>query len=328
MLQIGKDFAADKPKILFTGGLHAREWISPTYVYLVAEWLVDNYGSNPHATDVVDNFHLFLMPMCNPDGHEYSVTTDRMWRKNSPAGDPDFREKPWRPASGAQSGAPESVDLNRNFNSKHRAAVIATGRGSWSDKLTDDTFLGSSAASAFETKALEALMTKHAFDVVCDHHSYGCFILHSPGDDTKPLAKVDKTAATRYSTFGAHMKDLLDDKAKTNKTVRAIPDTWTLSQASLFYKTLRGVAAEDSVVPGSIKDFGFYLARPAATHRALCFTLELPPVHFAGSPGFELPDSRIRAVFRMCLGNSLALIKHARVASPTAAQYGAFSAVP
>ena len=33
---------ATKPKVLICGGQHAREWIGPTYTYLVAEWLIDN----------------------------------------------------------------------------------------------------------------------------------------------------------------------------------------------------------------------------------------------------------------------------------------------
>jgi hypothetical protein len=307
LVKIGTDFHLPKPRILFTGGLHAREWIGPTYTFLVAEWLVDNYAANPLAQDLVDNFHVWIVPMVNPDGHEYTVTTDRMWRKNSPPGDPDFRLSPTTAVVGRQAGAPESVDINRNFDSAQRAAVIATGRGSWSSDINDDTYL---------------------FDVVVDHHSFGCFILHSPGDDTRTLSTIDATAATRYATFGARMKSLLDTKSRSNPSMPGRTDTWTLQQAALFYHHLRSVPLPDSVVPGSIKDFAFYLPRPAAPHRTLCFTLELPPLHFRGSPGFELPERAIRAVFRTCLPNSLALIKCAQVASPTAAQYNAFSGVP
>ena len=376
--------APGKPRVLFTGGMHAREWISPTYVYLIGEWLIDNYAANPIAKDIVDNHVLNLVPMCNPDGHEYSVTTNRMWRKNSPAGDPDFQTAPAAAAAGVQAGAPESVDLNRNFDTARRAAVLASGRGVWSNTLTDDSYVGSSAASSFEATTLQTLISNEQVDVMIDYHAFGCFALNSPGDDTRPLMVIDPHAGRRNSSFTTRMKALLDHQAGLNHTTRpGTADTWTVSQASLFYATLRGLAPADSLVPGSIKDFAFYAptgrfivatatsnlnvrSGPGLGHavidslprgtivettaasggfrqlhtggwvsstflrpaRPLCFTLELPPMHYAGSPGFELPEGLIRTVFRMCLGTSLALIKHARQGAVSAADFFPFRAVP
>jgi hypothetical protein len=333
LLKIGKDFGKnDKPKILLTGGMHAREWISPSYTYLVAEWLIDQYGKTPEATDIVDNFHLFVVPMCNPDGHEYTVTTNRMWRKNSPEGEPDFQRVPGGPKVGVQKGAPESVDLNRNFNTKNRAAVIKTGKGKWSTDPDSDEFAGT--ATAAETKILEKLLTAEKVDVMVDHHSYGCFVLHSPGDDHTPLATIDAAAGTRYGVFTGHMKRVLNARAKVSQTTRKTPDTWVVDQAALFYKNLYAkvygikMTPEESVVIGSIKDFAFYQSRPKAKHRPLCFTLEMPPMHYTGSPGFELPEGRISTVFKIVLPITLALVKHALTDSPTAVQWNAFNHLP
>ena len=197
--------------------------------------------------------------MCNPDGHEYTVTTYRLWRKNSPAGDPDFQTSPGTAAAGIQSGAPESVDLNRNFDSANRAAVIASGRGSWSNTLNDDTYVGTSGGSAFEASALQTLILTEKFDIMADYHAYGCFVLHSPGDDGRSLATIDAHADSRNQAFTTQMKALLDHQALTNHTTRsATADTWTISQASHFYSTLLSVPLADSLVPGSIKDFAFY----------------------------------------------------------------------
>jgi hypothetical protein len=333
LLKVGTDFGKKtKPKILLTGGMHAREWISPTYTFLVAEWLIDQFGSKSEAKDIVENFHLFFIPMCNPDGHEYSVTTNRMWRKNSPEGDPDFQTAPGTKAAGVQKGAPESVDLNRNFNTKNRAAVLKSLKGQWSDDVDDDSFVGT--ATAAETTILEKLMTAEKFDVMVDHHSFGCWVLHSPGDDHRPLATIDATAATRYGVVTGHMAKLLNAGSKKNPTTRKAPDTWEVEQASLFYMKLRAklggvkMTPEESVVPGSIKDFAFYQSRPKGAHRPLCFTIEMPPLHYTGTPGFELPEGKISAVFKIALPNTLALIKHALTASPTEAQWNAFSHLP
>lgn len=332
LLKVGTDFKKDKPKILLTGGMHAREWIGPSYTYLVAEWLIDQYGSKPEAKDIVDNFHVFFIPMCNPDGHEYSVTTNRMWRKNSPEGDRDFQLVPGGKPAGVQKGAPESVDLNRNFNTKNRAAVLKSGQGKWSADPHDDDFAGTGTAA--ETKILETFLSAEKVDVMVDHHSFGCWVLHSPGDDHTPLKSIDAAAGKRYATFSGHMEKLLNAGSKKNPTTRKAPDTWEVEQASLFYKTLYAkvlgvkLKPEESVVPGSIKDFAFYQSRPKAKHKPLCYTLELPPVHYKGSPGFDLPENKIATVFKIVLPVTLALIKYARTDSPTDAEWNAFAHLP
>ena len=304
------------------------------FTYLVAEWLVDNYGRNAIATEVLDNCLLHLVPMANPDGHEYSVTTYRLWRKNSPAGDPDYQATPGGPALGVQAGAPESVDVNRNFHGANRATVIASGRGSFSTNPDDDTYAGVSGGSSFEASRLEALMIRENFDAVLDVHSHGCFVMHSPGDDPRRLSAIHAPTSVRYNQFTSNMHALITTAAATHFTTRpGTPDTWTLEQASHFYATLWGVPLADSLVPGGSMDFAFYhyLAVPPAArgpHRTLGLAMELPPMHYAGSPGFDLPESAIRPVFRMVLGSVLALVRWGRHPSPTAADFARFRTVP
>jgi murein tripeptide amidase MpaA len=67
MAKIGKDFGRSKPKALLTAGLHAREWIGPSFLYLVAEWLMDN-KTNFIAQQILEERHLFIVPIVNPDG--------------------------------------------------------------------------------------------------------------------------------------------------------------------------------------------------------------------------------------------------------------------
>jgi hypothetical protein len=130
------------------------------------------------------------------------------------------------------------------------------------------------------------------------------------------------------------MARTLDARSKFAQTTRKKPDTWEVEQAALFYKKLYAQVAgvtmkpEESVVPGGIEDFAFYQSRPKAKHLPLCFTLELPPMHYPGSPGFELPEGRISTVFKIVLPVTLALIKHALTDSPTVAQWNAFAHLP
>lgn len=70
--------------LLIVGGTHAREWISVSTAAYVAYNLVTRYG-HPHfpaVTKMLDHFDLVFIPVLNPDGYEYTWTTDRFWRKN------------------------------------------------------------------------------------------------------------------------------------------------------------------------------------------------------------------------------------------------------
>ena len=52
-------------------GIHAREWISPAVVsYLIREFSERAITSE----DILANFTLYIIPVLNPDGYEYSHT--------------------------------------------------------------------------------------------------------------------------------------------------------------------------------------------------------------------------------------------------------------
>merc|ERR1712080_154420 len=91
-----------KPIAFIEAGIHAREWIaSATATFMINE-LVNNYEENK---DIVDNLNIHFLPMANPDGYEYSRSSDRMWRKNR------NRDNSAKDSTKACVG----VDLNRNW---------------------------------------------------------------------------------------------------------------------------------------------------------------------------------------------------------------------
>ena len=94
-------------------------------------FLANSLATDPRYADLLNMFDFFLLPVVNPDGYEFSHTTDRLWRKNrapnSEAGPLITKTKQkiknflmndviaeWSQVFGLCRG----VDLNRNFGYK------------------------------------------------------------------------------------------------------------------------------------------------------------------------------------------------------------------
>merc|ERR1719369_1441076 len=72
VVQVGRG----QRKVWIDGGIHAREWISPATVSYILYSLVEE--SHRHQ-DILNDFTFYISPCINPDGYEYSHTTDRDW---------------------------------------------------------------------------------------------------------------------------------------------------------------------------------------------------------------------------------------------------------
>jgi carboxypeptidase T len=83
-------------KVIFLGCHHAREWVAVEVPYRLAEYLVNHANQNP-VQQWLTQGEIWIAPMVNPDGHEYSRTEDRLWRKNR-----------WRNPDGSVGVAPQS----------------------------------------------------------------------------------------------------------------------------------------------------------------------------------------------------------------------------
>ena len=142
----------DKKAVVFHGLIHAREWIAGMTTMYAADELLDQYTSNPRVQNVMDNVEFFVVPVVNPDGYEYSRTTNRQWRKNR------------RPGGG--------VDLNRNFGYNW-----GPGFGGSSGNPGSDIYRGPAPFSEPESQALRDLFLDNPQIVShIDFHSYGQLI--------------------------------------------------------------------------------------------------------------------------------------------------------
>ena len=75
LLKICRGGCGDKPAMYLHGGTHAREWVSPaTVAYFVNELTVN---LTPENEDLIEQLDWYILIVHNPDGYDYSWTTDR-----------------------------------------------------------------------------------------------------------------------------------------------------------------------------------------------------------------------------------------------------------
>jgi zinc carboxypeptidase len=144
--------AADAPAVLYTGTMHAREWLATMVTMCVVEALV---GGDAVAVDLRSRIGILVVPIINPDGYEYSWSTDRYWRKNTRDG--------------------YGVDLNRNWD--YEWAVV----GASDDPYAED-YHGPSAFSEPESSALRDFILAHPeITAHIDFHSFTQLVLRPWG---------------------------------------------------------------------------------------------------------------------------------------------------
>lgn len=129
----------DRPAMVAFGSIHAREYAPAEITTRFAEWLVQNYGTDPEATWLVDHNDFRLVLQANPDGRKIAEG-QVYWRKNVNDVDGQCTEF-W---------GDDGIDLNRNFPFHWN---ITHGGGS-SGNTCEETFRGPVAQSEPETANL------------------------------------------------------------------------------------------------------------------------------------------------------------------------------
>jgi len=165
-------------EVFFVGCHHAREWISVEVPFLLGKHLVENYDTNSQIKDLVDQCEIWIVPLLNPDGLEYSIHFYRYWRKN-------------RRDNGNDSFG---VDLNRNYS--YNWGIDNEGS---SPSPFSDVYRGPAAFSEPETQVIGDLFAERNFQAVISYHSYSQVILYPWGFTNQPTTEdqiLDQIAAT------------------------------------------------------------------------------------------------------------------------------------
>ncbi|MFC8620169.1 M14 family zinc carboxypeptidase [Micromonospora purpureochromogenes] len=155
-----------RPAVIYGSAQHAREWITPEMTRRLLHHVLDNYGTDPEITRLVDRTELWFLPVANPDGYDHTFTPgNRLWRKNLRDND-----------GNGQITTADGVDLNRNFSYKWGY----DDEGS-SPEPNSDTYRGPAPNSEPETKALDALFKRVGFEFFVNYHSAAQLLLYGVG---------------------------------------------------------------------------------------------------------------------------------------------------
>lgn len=178
----------DEPEVLYTGLHHAREPAGMMAVFYLMYHLVENYGSDPEATTLVNQRQLWFIPVINVDGYQYNY-------ENQPQGGGNQRKnrRPGCPVSTYQG-----VDLNRNYG--WNWGFDDTGSDpNW----CETTYRGTDAFSESENQVIMAFVEEHDFKLAMNFHTFGNYLIMASGDS--PYNLPDEPQLSIYEDYGNEM---------------------------------------------------------------------------------------------------------------------------
>lgn len=155
---------ANKKIMYYDCVMHAREWVATATCLWMINELATKYDTDPEIKAILDFADWVIAPVSNPDGYEYTWTTDRLWRKNR------------APTPGAIC---IGTDPNRNFDAGW------SGPGA-SGSPCSDTFYGSAPFSSLEAAAMRDYLAANRGNVVASVsiHAYSQYWMSPYGINT------------------------------------------------------------------------------------------------------------------------------------------------
>ncbi|NPA81788.1 MAG: peptidase [Epsilonproteobacteria bacterium] len=208
------EYADLKPALLYTGTIHAREWIGNELAIEFIKYVIENYKKNPLLSSALIRNTLYMVPCLNPDGFEYSRNHFAFWRKNR------------RDNKDGTFG----VDLNRNFSV---GFVKSTNTSS-------NVYGGPYPFSEPETRAIKEFVDSHPnITVALDYHSQGNVFF--PAHKFRHEAELD---GTDINILCANMNyEIMKVTGREYGIHRGKPPTKLISGSGREYYYSKGIAA-------------------------------------------------------------------------------------
>jgi carboxypeptidase T len=237
LIRLSADSVA-KPATVFMGGHHAREHVSVEVPLRLMQYLLEEYNKkNPRVVALFNTHEIFIIPLVNPDGAEYDISTGnyQYWRKN--------REP--------QPGNNYGVDLNRNYG-------FGWGGPGASTSPSSETYRGPSAFSELETRAIKNWVEQTPqLQKMLSYHTFSKLVLWPWGHLE---GKISNTAdLLKFETMGKTMAKMAGYRPmKSGDLYLASGDTcdWAYGEHGIFAFTFE-------LDPQSQWEGGFYLGASA-----------------------------------------------------------------
>jgi carboxypeptidase T len=175
---------SSEAEVLITGCHHAREWISVEVPLHVAKHLAENYATDSFIRDLVDRSQVWIVPLLNPDGLEYTIHFYRYWRKN-------MRDN---------GNNTYGVDTNRNYD--YMWGFDNEGSSPLSSSYV---YRGPAPFSEPETQIIRDLFAQRDFQVFISYHNYSQVIIYPWGYTNEP-SELDPTLEEMAGEMAARME--------------------------------------------------------------------------------------------------------------------------
>jgi len=194
-----------RPNAFFVATYHAREWAATETAMRLVQWLAEPPGGDARRDSLVQSRDIWIMPVANPDGYQYTFDGDRLWRKTrSP-----------------QPGTDVGVDMNRNhtvhwaFDNQGSSAVAAS-----------DIYRGPAPASEVETRSIEAFHALYPPIVALSYHTFAGLLMYPPGH---AYGELPADRAVYRTLAGTHLRSAVPDHLPgSNRTTYAPGPSWNL----------------------------------------------------------------------------------------------------
>ncbi len=131
VLKISDNVASNEaePEFFYTSTMHGDETTGFVLMLRLADYLLSNYGTDTEATDLVNNFEIYINPDANPDGTYYGgdndVSGSRRYLYNS---DDPNRDFPYPLDVNSTSSNVETIGME-DFASAHHFVMSANFHG-------------------------------------------------------------------------------------------------------------------------------------------------------------------------------------------------------
>ncbi|MGH3936953.1 MAG: M14 family metallopeptidase [Pseudonocardiaceae bacterium] len=232
----------NEPEVLFSCAQHAREHLTVEMCLHIVRRLAEGYGTDPAITRLVNSREIWVMPMANPDGAEYDISSGlfALWRKNR-------QPTPENSETG--------TDLNRNWGTQWGCC------GGSSTNPSSDTYRGTTPFSTLETAQLRDWVNSRVIGGAqqitahIDFHRFSELVLWPYGfttDDTGP--GLNASDAAIFRRLGEAMADTNGYTAQQSSDLYITDGTvgdWMWAQHGIWSYTFE-------MYPTSQTQGGFY----------------------------------------------------------------------